>query len=321
MGDQDSAPIQNRLLAGAIDAIPMSVVAGAAFGYVADLATPVTSYVFAAVAILAALSCFVNSVVLPAIFGRTVGCRAARIRIVPTDRVREKGIGPVAAVVRASVMGGLSWLFLLGYAWYWIDSRNRMWHDVASATMVVRAGSPQPPPFVARSFARPVAALVASVLGYLVKLPIMVLVAGQFLFLVIAPSMVTANLDFRYSKTLPADFPGEIVIPEEGSITDVASAYYPSGAKKVIVTWQDLKGEPVSVLLAWKLGLDILGFETEVKYTSTGSRVVFSRDGDSPIVGSVAAFPTDDEKSTKSMTLEIDYRGSGAATAATGTAR
>lgn len=314
-----SAPLLHRLAAGAIDETPKIVALGAALGYVISLGTPSLAYGFAALAVFAAAACFVNVVVLPARYGWSLGCLAAGIRLVPTDRARERGIGFVSAFVRAWVMGGLSWIFFLGYVWYWIDSRHRMWHDLAAATMAVKAGAAPEAPFVPKSVARPIASTVGGAFGYLTKLPLVLVVLAQAFFLVVAPQLAAPKLDYVHGTALPADFPSEIVIPDQDHVTDVAVAAYGQGMRRTVVTWQNLEGDPVSALLVWKLGFEVLGFKTDVQYTDTGSHVVFSRDGSSPIAGSVAALPGDDGKGIKTMTLEVDYRGSSASTAATST--
>jgi|GEM_PF-6384206 len=318
MDENIFASFPRRLAAGAIDCLPKLAICLATYGLLKDL-NGTYSLILGIVIMVAAVFVVVNEIVLLAALGRTVGCYAAGIVVVNSDRKRERGIGVAAAIVRALAMSAVSWIFLLGYVWYFVDAKKRMWHDLLAATMVSRVGQPIPEPSVEKSVGRVILALVVCFFGFVAKLPIAVIVLSQLFYFSYAPFMARAPTFVRVVG-LPADFPSAVVVPEADRVSEIATADLGAGLKETIVTWKDMPGEPTSVLIAFKVGFDLLGMKTEVKYTDNGPRITFSK-GDAGISGVVAAVPTADEKRTKSLTLDVVYPSAATSTAVTSTAR
>jgi uncharacterized RDD family membrane protein YckC len=71
--------------------------------------------------------------------GQTIGMRAWRLRVTRADGAR---LTWTSALLRFAVALVSLGAFGTGFAWALFDSRKRTWHDLATATQIVRLPSP-----------------------------------------------------------------------------------------------------------------------------------------------------------------------------------
>ena len=305
---------RKRVVAHLADSIfPVATFFGL-FGYFGLLSNPLASRFSLGAAITFFLAGLVNAIILPAIYGQTFGCWLMKIKIFNADRVRSQGIGISPAFVRAITKSGVSWFLGLGYLWYFLDPKRRAWHDYFAATVVLAEGSELAAPQLAPNLTRGIGGVLIAGLGLLAKLPLYVLVFAQLIFLAM-PGYFVSPLSVSHSKKLPLDFPKEIVLPDEESIADVKVIDLGTNAKRALVSWTDLPGEPNSVLVAFKAGWEILGFRTEVSKEGEMLVMDFEKTSGAELRGQVRVTPTEDGKATKSLVVDTRYETSAPALA------
>ncbi len=310
-----TASFVRRLLAGVADFLPFAALAAIAI-WLAFFAPFARSLVLVGVVAGAAiLYSLANFLLWPAFAGRTLGYRLLKLRVIPTDRVRERGIGIVPALTRLLAQCGLSPFFGLGFIWYFIDAKNRMWHDLVAATIVIPEAEPQPPPFVQPNFWRLAAGFVGGLAGTMLFVFVLATIVGAQIFYAVyvrdLPAASAASLDagpgFEHLAKIPADFPEKVVITGEEYIKDVAVRKAADGkSAEVEVLWNNVPGETTSVLLAYKLGFEMLDLKTEIEYADAGPILHFS-DKEASVSGTIRAAPTADGKATGVMFLDVNY--------------
>ncbi len=303
-----------RLLAGAIDATLPATLAGAGVWLALASRAPWAPAAAAWLGVASFAAFVALEAAFPALAGTTPGTRVAGYRIARADLVSGRqttpGIGLLAGATRAAAILGVSPAFFLGFAWHFVDPRRRMWHDILAATVPVPAGTPAPT-LVSHSPIRRVLGLLLGLAGSVTILTLLILLVALGRFFGGLPTGIASvptptGVSIRLRK-LPADFPDAIVVGAKEDIVDVVVTPLAAGRRKrAEISWGRMEADPVSVILAYKTGLELLRFTTRVEYLAAGPRLAFS-DADGSVQGSIALVPRQDAKTIASLTMTVEY--------------
>lgn len=240
-----------------------------------------------------------NGLILPAFYGWTLGDKLLGLRLVGGDRPDSRGIGLLAAAARLLTALGLSPFFLLGYVWYFVDAKNRTWHDILAGIIVARADSPVGEPFANQSFLRLTAGLLFGAVGTFIFFSTVYLAV---IFLIFAP-----GFNGVAAQKLPADFPSTVIIAAEENITNiVVTPDKEKNLNEVMVVWKDLPTDADSVLYAYKTAFDLFGYKTEIGRSGEifGLRFTNPMTG---VAGVMSAEPAKDGRQLLDLTLIVSY--------------
>lgn len=300
-----SASFPRRVLAGIVDWSPLFFLAAIFFhGSVGPVL--VTGWLYVALLLVAALWWFVNLIFIPATKNTSLGLHLFSLYIVRVDDASAPSLGFVRAFLRATLITGVDPIFLLGFVWSYIDARGRMWHDILTGTQVIPQGSAVIIDIPEHGHLP--LAFVFVLLGHLLLGGPLYLGLQLYSWTQGLPVGTLANsLGGVQIQKVPADFPSTIVIPEEERVQFIVMTPKQNGKRlNVDLLWRDMQADPVSVVLAYKTGMDLLHYTNRIEYLPTGPRLQFS-DPDGTIEGTLTVVPGANAKTIATMVLSVEY--------------